>query len=77
MQAELDRFCDAMISIRAEIAEIESGKADRKNNILKHAPHTPDVLLSDKWDRPYTREQVGATAAALARCPGYMPAAVG
>jgi glycine dehydrogenase len=57
-KAELDRFCDAMISIREEIKAIESGKADRANNILKHAPHAPGVVLSDAWDRPYSREQV-------------------
>ncbi|WP_250632007.1 aminomethyl-transferring glycine dehydrogenase [Rhodoflexus caldus] len=56
-QEELDRFCDAMIAIRAEIAEIESGKADRTNNVLHHAPHTAEVIMSDSWDRPYSREK--------------------
>ncbi|KAL4447273.1 hypothetical protein ABPG77_007306 [Micractinium sp. CCAP 211/92] len=56
-KAELDRFCDAMIAIREEIGEIESGKADPKNNILKHAPHCPEVVLADSWDRPYPREK--------------------
>ncbi len=56
-KAELDRFCDAMISIRAEIKEIEDGKADRVNNLLKNAPHTAESLLSDSWDRPYSREK--------------------
>ncbi|EFN57987.1 hypothetical protein CHLNCDRAFT_34381 [Chlorella variabilis] len=55
-KAELDRFCEAMISIRHEIAAVEAGKADPKNNVLKHAPHSPDVVLADTWDRPYTRE---------------------
>jgi hypothetical protein len=54
---ELDRFCDALISIRKEIAEIESGAADRTNNVLKNAPHTAEIVLSDKWARPYTREK--------------------
>ncbi|MGZ3724096.1 MAG: aminomethyl-transferring glycine dehydrogenase, partial [Bdellovibrionales bacterium] len=54
---ELDRFIDALISIRAEIAAIESGKADRLNNVLKNAPHCYTHLLADKWDHPYTREQ--------------------
>ena len=54
---ELDKFCDAMIGIRNEIREIEDGKADPENNLLKHAPHTMRVSLSDHWDRPYTREQ--------------------
>jgi glycine dehydrogenase len=54
---ELDRFCDAMIGIRNEIREIEEGDADPENNVLKNAPHTMRVALSDSWDRPYTREQ--------------------
>lgn len=54
---ELDRFCEAMLNIRAEIAEIEKGKADKQSNVLKHAPHTAEVLLSDSWDRPYGREK--------------------
>ncbi len=54
---ELDRFCEAMIQIRAEIAEIESGSADRENNVLKNAPHCFTHLLSDKWDHPYGREK--------------------
>jgi glycine dehydrogenase len=54
---ELDRFCEAMISIRKEIKEIEDGKADKQNNVLKNAPHTAKVALSDKWDRPYSREK--------------------
>ncbi|MFO1499305.1 MAG: aminomethyl-transferring glycine dehydrogenase [Verrucomicrobiota bacterium] len=54
---ELDRFCEAMIAIHAEIKAIESGRVDRQNNVLKNAPHTADVVVSDKWDRPYPREQ--------------------
>lgn len=61
-KAELDRFCEAMLSIREEIREIEQGKADRENNILKHAPHAPDVVLADKWDRPYSRERAAFPA---------------
>jgi glycine dehydrogenase len=56
-KAELDRFCDAMIAIHAEILEIESGKADAKNNLLKNAPHTADQIASDSWNRPYSRER--------------------
>lgn len=56
-QEELDRFCEAMIAIRAEIAEIEQGKADRDNNVLHHAPHTAETVMSDTWDRPYSREK--------------------
>ena len=53
---ELDRFCDAMISIHAEMTAIESGTADRQNNLLKNAPHTADMIAADNWDRPYPRE---------------------
>jgi glycine dehydrogenase len=54
---EIDRFCDAMISIREEIREIESGVADRQDNVLKHAPHTLQRVVSSVWTHAYTREQ--------------------
>jgi glycine dehydrogenase len=54
---ELDRFCEAMISIRNEIKEIEDGKADKVQNVLKNAPHTAKVALADKWDKPYSRQK--------------------
>jgi glycine dehydrogenase len=54
-KAELDRFCDAMLAIRAEIAAIETGAMDAENNPLKNAPHTMADLITD-WDRPYSRE---------------------
>ncbi len=54
---EIDRFCEAMIQIRAEIAAIEQGLADRENNVLRHAPHTHRLLTHEHWDRPYTKEQ--------------------
>jgi len=54
---ELDRFCDAMISIHAEIQAIESGAMDKANNPLKGAPHTADTLAVENWNRPYSREQ--------------------
>jgi len=54
---ELDRFCDAMIAIRGEIAEIEKGNVDAQNNVLKNAPHTAESLMVDEWNRPYTRAQ--------------------
>ncbi len=56
-KAELDRFCEAMIAIREEIREIETGAADKADNVLKHAPHTATVALSDNWDRSYSREK--------------------
>jgi glycine dehydrogenase len=56
-KAELDRFCDAMLSIREEIRAIEEGKADKKDNALKNAPHTQHAVISSQWSHPYTREQ--------------------
>ncbi|XP_065354275.1 glycine dehydrogenase (decarboxylating), mitochondrial [Calliphora vicina] len=53
---ELDRFCEAMISIRGEIAEIEAGRMDKNINPLKMAPHTQSQVISEKWNRPYSRE---------------------
>ena len=54
---ELDRFCDALISIRGEIQEIEAGQMDRSDNPLKNAPHTTAVLVSEDWSHAYTREK--------------------
>jgi glycine dehydrogenase len=59
---ELDRFCEAMISIHAEMEAIASGKQDRQNNLLKNAPHTAQQIASEKWDRPYSREQAAFPA---------------
>src|SRR5690606_19117824 len=56
-KAELDRFCDALISIREEIAEVENGKSDRKENPLKNAPHKLSIVMSDEWNFPYSREK--------------------
>lgn len=56
-QAELDRFCDAMLSIRQEIQEVADGAAEVGNNVLTNAPHTADSVLSEKWDKPYSREK--------------------
>ena len=64
-KSELDRFCDAMIAIHAEMTVIESGAADAENNLLKNAPHTADVVSADNWDRPYTREQAAYPAPGL------------
>jgi glycine dehydrogenase len=62
---ELDRFCDAMISIHAEMTAVETGAADAKNNLLKNAPHTADQIASDNWNRPYTREAAAFPAKSL------------
>jgi glycine dehydrogenase len=56
-KAELDRFCDALLSIRKEIAAIENGSADKLENVLKHAPHTQFIITADEWTRPYSRQQ--------------------
>jgi glycine dehydrogenase len=58
-KAELDRFVEAMLAIADEIREIEEGKADRQNNLLKGAPHTIEALTADHWDRPYSRQRAG------------------
>jgi glycine dehydrogenase len=54
---ELDRFCDAMIAIRAEIQAVVDGKADRKDNVLKNAPHTAGAVTAAEWPHPYSRDQ--------------------
>ena len=56
-KAELDRFCDAMLSIREEIKAIEEGKADKKDNALKNAPHTQFVITADEWKHAYSRQE--------------------
>jgi glycine dehydrogenase len=55
--SELDRLINAMISIRNEIAEIENGSTNKENNIIKNAPHTAMVAVSDNWDKPYSRQK--------------------
>jgi glycine dehydrogenase len=59
---ELDRFCDALIAIRQEIRAIEDGRADPHHNPLKYAPHTAEVIASETWDRPYSREEAAFPA---------------
>jgi glycine dehydrogenase len=54
---ELDRYVDALIAIREEVRAIEEGKMDVKNNPLKNAPHTMDMVMNSSWDKPYSREQ--------------------
>jgi glycine dehydrogenase len=56
-QAELDRFCDAMIHIRGEIEAVVTGKVDAEDNVLKNAPHTAAAVTASEWTHPYTREQ--------------------
>jgi glycine dehydrogenase len=64
-KAELDRFCDALISIREEIRAIEQGKADKQDNALKHAPHTAVAVTADTWPHKYSRSQAAFPAAWL------------
>jgi len=54
---ELDRFCEALLAIREEIREVENGIADRTNNVLKNAPHTLAMIVSENWNKPYSREK--------------------
>jgi glycine dehydrogenase len=61
-KAELDRYCDALIGIREEIRAIEEGRADRKDNVLKNAPHTAHAVTADEWNHPYSREQAAFPA---------------
>ncbi len=56
-KAELDKFCDALISIRAEIKEIEDGLAEVGNNVIVNAPHTAAMVIGDTWEKPYSREK--------------------
>jgi glycine dehydrogenase len=56
-KAELDRFCEAMISIRKEVQEILDGKFDKTDNVIKNAPHTSKLVVSDNWQKPYSREK--------------------
>ena len=56
-RAELERFCDTLISIREEIAEIETGIADQADNVLKNAPHTVEMVTQSEWCHPYSREK--------------------
>jgi len=64
-KAELDRFVEAMISIRKEIAEVESGEADSEDNVLKNAPHPVSEIASDDWSHPYSRQKAAFPVANL------------
>lgn len=70
--AELDRFCDALLSIRAEVDEVGSGRIALEDSPLRNAPHTVDDLLSDKWDRPYSKE-LGAYPAPWVKTNKFWP----
>ena len=74
-KAELDRFCDAMISIRKEIADIENGEADHDNNVVKNAPHRAQEIISSNWDKPYSREQAAYPMPHLLTSKYWVPVA--
>jgi glycine dehydrogenase len=70
---ELDRFCDAMVAIREEIARIERGEWPRDDNPPKNAPHTAESLLVAEWTHPYTREEAAYPLASLRRGKYWAP----
>ena len=72
-RVELDRFCDAMIAIRREIAEVEAGRWPQDDNPLKNAPHTAPSLLAAEWTHPYTREQAAYPVQALRQSKYWSP----
>ncbi|MCZ6863660.1 MAG: aminomethyl-transferring glycine dehydrogenase [Alphaproteobacteria bacterium] len=74
-KVEIDRFCDAMIAIREEIARVEKGEWPRDDNPLVNAPHTATMVMADKWDHPYTREQAAIPAAGLRQSKYWPPVA--
>ncbi|MGE8642000.1 MAG: glycine dehydrogenase (aminomethyl-transferring), partial [Achromobacter sp.] len=71
--AELDRFIDAMISIREEIAQVERGERDREDNVLKNAPHTAQMLLAEEWLHDYPRQQAAYPVASLREAKYWPP----
>jgi glycine dehydrogenase len=71
--AELDRFCDAMIAIRAEIRAVEEGRVPREDNPLKHAPHTAAVVCADEWRHAYARSLAAYPVAALRDAKYWVP----
>lgn len=70
--AELDRFCDAMLAIRAEIDDVGSGRIAIEDSPLRNAPHTMDDIISETWDRPYSRD-LGAYPAPWTRANKFWP----
>ncbi len=73
--AELDRFVDAMIAIREEIAQVERGERDREDNVLKNAPHTAQMLLAEAWHHDYPRQQAAYPVATLRDAKYWPPVA--
>lgn len=71
--AELDRFCDAMITIRAEIRAVQNGELDASDNPLCNAPHTLADVAANSWDHPYDREQAAYPVESLRRYKYWAP----
>jgi glycine dehydrogenase len=71
--AELDRFCEAMIAIRAEVARVRSGEYDPDDNPLRNAPHTAAMVIADRWDHPYSREEAAYPLPAVQRAKYWPP----
>ncbi|MEO6001662.1 MAG: aminomethyl-transferring glycine dehydrogenase [Opitutus sp.] len=71
-KVELDRFCDALISIHGEMQAVVNGESDKTNNPLKHAPHTAKVVCADEWSHPYSRE-LAAFPSAFTRLSKFWP----
>ncbi|MDY7109918.1 MAG: aminomethyl-transferring glycine dehydrogenase [Planctomycetota bacterium] len=74
-KAELDRMCEALLTIRREIREIEEGRADKDDNVLRNAPHTIEMLTADDWPHPYGREQAAYPAPWLRKFKFWPPVA--
>ena len=72
---ELDRFCDVLLQIRQEIADIESGKADKTDNVLVNAPHPEYEVVADEWTHPYTRQQAAYPTSWVAQTKFWCPVA--
>ena len=71
--AELDRFCEAMISIHAEISQVAAAAVPLEESVLRQAPHTAQVLMNDDWDRPYSRSQAAYPLASLRQNKYFVP----
>jgi glycine dehydrogenase len=74
-KAELDRMCEALLTIRQEIREIEQGKADKDDNVLRNSPHTIEMLTADDWSHPYPREKAAYPAPWLRKFKFWPPVA--
>ena len=71
--AEIDRFCDVLLQIRQEIADIESGKADKEDNVLVNAPHPEYEVVADDWTHPYSRKQAAYPTEWVAQTKFWCP----